>query len=316
LSTSSNFHRFSFHPSNTLSLTAMRAIAVLLCALYAVSAQNQDPTLPQVVVLNNAQGQNNNQAQNSAAVNSDDLAARNAANRYLAPAQRPTVVAVSYQRPQPAQTNYAQQGQNVNYQAQGQDAQILSAVDASRAQIAAAVQQGANPNRFGIQTNARYQIAQAPNAQNPDVFTALDALRGRNDLTIDEILNILANAVAGRDYPIYNEIPSTRFSCENVHQAGFYADAEAQCQVIRRCDINGVLWSYLCPNMTLFNQITLVCDWFFNVNCNNAVQYYDYSNPRLYTQFALLDTPNQAYVRPVQTQGYVLANQPQYNQQG
>lgn len=34
--------------------------------------------------------------------------------------------------------------------------------------------------------------------------------------------------------------------------------------------------------MQVFNQITLICDWFFNVDCNQSKNFYDYSNRRLY----------------------------------
>ena len=29
-------------------------------------------------------------------------------------------------------------------------------------------------------------------------------------------------------------------------------------------------FTFLCPNGTIFDVETLVCDWWFNVNCNNA----------------------------------------------
>lgn len=32
----------------------------------------------------------------------------------------------------------------------------------------------------------------------------------------------------------------------------------------------------------IFNQITLVCHWFWDVDCSKAQTYYDFSNSRLY----------------------------------
>jgi hypothetical protein len=130
-------------------------------------------------------------------------------------------------------------------------------------------------------------------AQSPGVWAALDGLRGKAPLLTEEIQSLLASAVAGKDYPILAAVPDVKtFDCEKTHQAGFYADTDFQCQVIRRCDTNGILSSYLCPNRTLFNQITLICDWFFNVDCAQATKYYDYSNSRLYKpDQVLLDTP-------------------------
>ena len=35
-----------------------------------------------------------------------------------------------------------------------------------------------------------------------------------------------------------------------------------------------VKFSFLCPNGTLFNQQYFVCDWWFNVDCDNTEQFY------------------------------------------
>ena len=34
------------------------------------------------------------------------------------------------------------------------------------------------------------------------------------------------------------------------------------------------IFSFLCPNGTLFNQQYFVCDWWFNVDCDNTQQFY------------------------------------------
>ncbi|OWA52249.1 hypothetical protein BV898_16707, partial [Hypsibius exemplaris] len=73
------------------------------------------------------------------------------------------------------------------------------------------------------------------------------------------------------------------FQCANQKQPGFYADLDFKCQGFRRCDPNGVLYSFLCPNTTIFNQITLTCDPLgYNVDCSRSVGFYDFSNARLY----------------------------------
>lgn len=38
---------------------------------------------------------------------------------------------------------------------------------------------------------------------------------------------------------------------------------------------NGKKYSFLCPNGTVFNQYVRVCDWFFNVDCPSAPNYYN-----------------------------------------
>ncbi|XP_055345654.1 uncharacterized protein LOC129593394 [Paramacrobiotus metropolitanus] len=117
------------------------------------------------------------------------------------------------------------------------------------------------------------------------VWSALDQMRGsRVRLEVGDMQELYKSAKAGQDYPNLSAIPdTTSISCA-TQKPGFYADTDplSRCQVIRRCDINGNLTSYLCPNMTIFNQITLICDWFFNVDCNQAKNFYDYSNSRLY----------------------------------
>lgn len=47
------------------------------------------------------------------------------------------------------------------------------------------------------------------------------------------------------------------------------------------CDLNGGQASFLCPNGTIFNQVTLTCDWWFNVKCDTTAQLY-VLNERLY----------------------------------
>ncbi|XP_037083346.1 uncharacterized protein LOC119103798 [Pollicipes pollicipes] len=78
----------------------------------------------------------------------------------------------------------------------------------------------------------------------------------------------------GVDYPIYQSIPETTFQCSQQRYWGMYADTAAQCQVWHYCDQDGHKHSFLCPNGTVFSQVTFICDWWFNVDCNNAVQLY------------------------------------------
>ncbi|GAU88411.1 hypothetical protein RvY_01119 [Ramazzottius varieornatus] len=130
----------------------------------------------------------------------------------------------------------------------------------------------------------------------------------RPQLDAASVVDILLNAQPGVTYPTYAGIPQTNFACPA--QPGFYADVNAQCQVFHRCDINGNITSYLCVNTTLFNQITLVCDYFWNVDCPGQQQYASFANSRLYTDQQLFDTPPADYVAPSQ----LLAQQQQQEQ--
>merc|ERR1719419_2243419 len=82
----------------------------------------------------------------------------------------------------------------------------------------------------------------------------------------------------GEDYPVYAEVPTTGFSCSGRVEGGYYADPEADCQPFHVCsaDSSGGLAkvSFLCPNGTLFNQETFVCEYWFNVDCSQAESFY------------------------------------------
>ncbi|GAU92536.1 hypothetical protein RvY_04605 [Ramazzottius varieornatus] len=117
-------------------------------------------------------------------------------------------------------------------------------------------------------------------------------------LDASQVTDLLLNAQPGVSYPNYDTIPQTNFQCPQ--QPGFYADVNAQCQVFHRCDINGNQTSYLCVSSTVFNQITLVCDYFWNVDCQSSQQYANFANSRLYTDQQLFDTPPADYVAPSQ----------------
>ncbi|XP_055340982.1 uncharacterized protein LOC129590033 [Paramacrobiotus metropolitanus] len=123
--------------------------------------------------------------------------------------------------------------------------------------------------------------------QSPGVFSALDRLRGKSKLSNDDIRSLVLTAKPGQDYPDLTSIPESTFDC-NAHKPGFYADVSQRCQVVRRCDVNGNQTSFLCPSMTVFNQITLVCHWFWDVDCSLSETFYDYSNSRLYQENAVL----------------------------
>jgi len=84
--------------------------------------------------------------------------------------------------------------------------------------------------------------------------------------------------VPGDDYPIFAEVPDTSFLCDGQVDGGYYADPEADCQAFHICAGDGTggltRYSFLCPNGTLFNQQYFVCDWWFNVDCSLAEQFW------------------------------------------
>jgi len=87
---------------------------------------------------------------------------------------------------------------------------------------------------------------------------------------------------AGRDYPNFQEIPESSFSCRDL-SPGFYADPEGECQVYHRCTHgnDGPSFTRLCPIGTLYNQQYFVCDWWFNVDCSTVTDYYGLNDDNL-----------------------------------
>lgn len=71
------------------------------------------------------------------------------------------------------------------------------------------------------------------------------------------------------------ELPKTSFSCAGKpHIPGLYADIEAECKLFHYCydDTDAV---FACPENTLFNQKTLVCEWAEVVSCSDSPKHYD-----------------------------------------
>lgn len=60
----------------------------------------------------------------------------------------------------------------------------------------------------------------------------------------------------GIDYPALAEIPQTSFNCKDQRYKGFFGDPETNCQVWHYCDLNGGQASFLCPNGTIFSQVS------------------------------------------------------------
>jgi len=83
------------------------------------------------------------------------------------------------------------------------------------------------------------------------------------------------------NFPTYNAVPDdVGFNCEG-QLPGYYADVDFQCQVWHWCTPQNVMYSFLCPNQTVFNQQYRVCDWWYNVDCPSSTSLYA-NNDELY----------------------------------
>ncbi|OQV25359.1 hypothetical protein BV898_01038 [Hypsibius exemplaris] len=135
---------------------------------------------------------------------------------------------------------------------------------------------------LGVVATLLVDLTEGQNNGRLSAFQALDDLRQISSNSVPAIRSAMASAVPGQTYPTLSAIPDTAFTCARVGQPGYYADPDTGCQVFRQCLTDGGIRSFICANQTLFNQITLVCDWWYNVNCAKAASYYTYSNPRVY----------------------------------
>merc|ERR1711892_778372 len=141
----------------------------------------------------------------------------------------------------------------------------------------------------------------AASAQRRGRQEALDAYEGdaaldsyAADDAADPLAALAANipGVPGEDYPIYSEVPESGFVCDGQVDGGYYADPEAECQVFHICTSDGKgglgKYSFLCPNGTIFNQNYFICDWWFNFDCEEAVDLYSL-NDEIAAERAALD---------------------------
>ncbi|XP_066973514.1 uncharacterized protein [Macrobrachium rosenbergii] len=75
------------------------------------------------------------------------------------------------------------------------------------------------------------------------------------------------------------EVPRTKFFCEEQkYLPGIYADVQLGCKVFHLClpaAMGNTLTSFMCPNMTLFDQSIMQCNYWYYVNCENSPRNYD-----------------------------------------
>ncbi|OQV24856.1 Acidic mammalian chitinase [Hypsibius exemplaris] len=115
-------------------------------------------------------------------------------------------------------------------------------------------------------------------------------------------IQVLVRAQSDKDYPtFYDPHMETSFTCASVGAPGFYADLETRCQVYHRCESNGKRWDYICLNQTIFNQLTLTCDWYYNVECGKSLEYGNFANGPLYGAGTLFESVPPNYVAPTES---------------
>ncbi|KAK7862883.1 hypothetical protein R5R35_011595 [Gryllus longicercus] len=83
------------------------------------------------------------------------------------------------------------------------------------------------------------------------------------------VLVVLAGRAALAQEVSSNQDLVEKFSCEG-RAAGFYADIPSGCQMYHNCDEAGRVFTHTCPERTLFQQRTMVCDHWYMVECSGA----------------------------------------------
>lgn len=85
----------------------------------------------------------------------------------------------------------------------------------------------------------------------------------------------------GLDYPIYDKVPTTTFSCIGKLEGGYYADIETGCQVVHTCGGNPtgtkytiIKYSALCSNGSIYSQEIGTCTWWYLVDCESSEKYF------------------------------------------
>lgn len=92
----------------------------------------------------------------------------------------------------------------------------------------------------------------------PESYVDTDKYRAGPPMLINKIVTPGPNTGRpGIDYPALAEIPETSFSCKEQRYKGFFGDPETNCQVWHYCDLNGGKASFLCPNGTIFSQVSV-----------------------------------------------------------
>ena len=104
-----------------------------------------------------------------------------------------------------------------------------------------------------------------------------------NKESTERLQSLILGGKPGVDYPNFVRPPRTKFSCRKMDYGGMFADPETKCQGYHVCH-NRRMDTFLCPTGTLFNQAIMACDFWYNVNCDRAPEFYD-MNFQLYQPY-------------------------------
>lgn len=86
--------------------------------------------------------------------------------------------------------------------------------------------------------------------------------------TPEAVWEIESQAKSEKTVPALTAVVKTNFTCRGMKGPGWYVDLETGCQQYHRCYSAERSTAFICPPGTLFSQETLICDFWYNVNCS------------------------------------------------
>lgn len=121
---------------------------------------------------------------------------------------------------------------------------------------------------IGGQSKAAYLQQQQQQATNIIAVAKTEA-----KMLLDNDLNAKTDQVPMAGAAQMSTIPKTDFECTDSKGrfvSGLFADHKTGCQVWHLCS-NNRKYSFLCPSGTIFSAKLRICDWKYNVKCENSL---------------------------------------------
>lgn len=121
--------------------------------------------------------------------------------------------------------------------------------------------------------NSNWQLDNQSQQASMNTISTLDPNSNSNDQDDINRQNDLTSQGGQLIGAPLNSIPKTDFECtdkEGRFVSGLFADTKTGCQVWHLCS-NNRKYSFLCPSGTIFNAKLRICDWRYNVKCENTL---------------------------------------------
>lgn len=146
---------------------------------------------------------------------------------------------------------------------------VSQPIQRSAATAAANSQASRSSTSTGVQQHltAANSFAHVSTSDPPSSSSSSPQEQQSNDLTVEQRHALLVGAAST------GTIPKTDFECTDKKGrfvSGLFADSKTGCQVWHLCS-NNRKYSFLCPAGTVFSEKLRICDWRYNVRCENSL---------------------------------------------